>query len=114
MLVCQLLAEPAQILSSQLCTFGLQFTFSCNLLVHDPGLRDRIINICPFPFTIFLLFSRLMLPNRGGNTIGPESNTNITDPAASEVRVALINNAADSEDSGDEAGAASRDVVTLV
>ena len=66
----------------------------------------------------FFFFSRLMLPNRGGNIIGPElSNTstnNITDPAASEVRVALINNAEDSEDSGDEAGATSRDVVTLV
>lgn len=62
-----------------------------------------------------------MLPNRGGNSIGPESSNNTTthnitlDPAASEVRVALINNAEDSEDdSGDDTGAASRDVVTLV
>ena len=62
-----------------------------------------------------------MLPNRGGNSIGPESSNNTTthnitlDPAASEVRVALINNAIDSEDdSGDDTGAASRDVVTLV
>ena len=62
-----------------------------------------------------------MLPNRGGNSIGTESSNNTTthnitlDPAASEVRVALINNAEDSEDdSGDDTGAASRDVVTLV
>ena len=74
-----------------------------------------------FSFTNFLLlFSRLMLPNRGGNSIGPESSNNTTthnitlDPAASEVRVALINNAEDSEDSGEDTGATSRDVVTLV
>ena len=37
-LVCQLLAELAQNFFLQF-TFGLQFTCSCNSLVHDPRLR---------------------------------------------------------------------------
>ena len=34
-------SRPAQIFSYNCRTFSLQFTFSCNSLVHDPALREQ-------------------------------------------------------------------------